>query len=169
MACTAAFLRDHDGDVSRLAHEYDLAMGRHPTLPLVVLNYRRGMTRSEPNQQDPHRRFVQADHPIVAECRGLVLEIDPTQNDRFVSIIAQGFARFWHITTPTDNKQHMSSTTPAEETPASLLALSAVNSGFDLSHPFQVGGTLSCARFSLCASPFLLHPRKLCCQLLKQP
>jgi hypothetical protein len=134
MACTAAFLREHGGDVSRLAHEYDLTIGRHPTLPLVVLNYRRGMTRSEPGQAEAGgRRIVKADHPIVAECRGLVLEVDA--EERFVGIVAQGFARFWHIATPSH-----AAATQEPETPATLLALSAANSGFDLAHPYQVKG-----------------------------
>jgi len=136
MACTTAFLLEHDRDVLRLAHEYDLSVGQHPTLPLVVLNYRRGMTRSDPEQkqeqgqiQIQNRRVVQADHPIVAECRGLVIEVDDTA--RFVRVVAQGFARFWHISSTSIEEDE-------PETPATLLALSAANSGFDLAHPYQV-------------------------------
>jgi hypothetical protein len=119
MSATTTFLLANDRDVARLALEYDLHVGNHAVLPLVVLNYRRGMTREPSSLVDKvnsARRFVRADHPIVAECRGLVLEVDSKQ--RFVAVVAQGFPRFWHITT-------------------SALTLSD-EKDFDFEHPFTV-------------------------------
>ncbi len=62
--------------LDELAQELSLEVNRHPTLPLVILNY---------NQIESPKI-----HPVVRECRGLVLNADD------YSLVARAFARFFN-------------------------------------------------------------------------
>jgi len=70
-------LRDGSTTLESLAAELHLAINRHPTLPLVNFKY---------SQIDSPKL-----HPIVRECRGIVLE-DGTWN-----LVAKAFNRFFNV------------------------------------------------------------------------
>jgi len=70
-------LRDGSATLASLAEELHLAINRHPTLPLVNFKY---------SQIDSPKL-----HPIVRECRGIVLE-DGTWN-----LVAKAFNRFFNV------------------------------------------------------------------------
>jgi len=70
-------LRDGTTTLESLSQELHLAVARHPTLPLVNFKY---------SQIDSPKL-----HPIVRECRGIVLE-DGTWN-----LVAKGFNRFFNV------------------------------------------------------------------------
>jgi hypothetical protein len=184
MSATKAYLAAHDNDLQTLVDKYELSMHRHPTLPLCVLNYRRGMLRKQIGMEKEtsrelkkerkkstkrgnlvdeqsvdadenvqvHKWVAAADDAVVAECRGLVVEIE--ENDRskskegktadatshapdrlrFVRVVAQGFARFWHIRGIQTDDDFWT----LHPTRENLQKLSLVNSGFDFSRPFTV-------------------------------
>ena len=66
----------HKNSLDRLNEEYAIKVVRHDTLPLAILNY---------NQIDSPKT-----HPIVRECRGLVLRTDNYE------IVARSFFRFFN-------------------------------------------------------------------------
>jgi hypothetical protein len=70
-------LRDGGATLESLSQELHLAINRHPTLPLVNFKY---------SQIDSPKL-----HPIVRECRGIVLE-DGTWN-----LVAKAFNRFFNV------------------------------------------------------------------------
>jgi hypothetical protein len=63
--------------LDNLHDELAIEINRHDTLPLAILNY---------NQIKSPKK-----HPIVLECRGLVLEIETWK------IIARSFPRFFNF------------------------------------------------------------------------
>jgi hypothetical protein len=63
--------------LQKLEEQYAIRSTHHPTLPLVILNYTQG--RSQPK-----------DHPIVRNCRALVLEKDSWK------VVGKSFDRFFN-------------------------------------------------------------------------
>lgn len=154
MTATTEWLQMHDGDVEQLVSTFDLTCNVHPHLPLVVLNYRRGMQRKTivttvQTTEEKHCSFSQqqvhhvvaADDPIVAECRGLVIEVDACK--RFVAIIAKPFQRFWHIRFDTSGgrSEHTDLSVGSQTNAVPQLRphpLADANSHFNFSQPFEL-------------------------------